>query len=145
MTTEATMMTGKGGIWLTELDLIRLSALAQESRSRCLQASADELAGMLDSAQVVRSDEISPDVVTMNSHVVIEEVETGELRDMTLVYPVDADPVRRKLSVLSPVGSAVLGRAVGDETELPTAYGDTLRIRVARVLYQPEAEGHLAV
>ena len=138
-------MTGKDTISLTELDLVRLSRVAQELRSRQLRAPAANLIDMLDRAQVVRAEEISPHVVTMNSQVVIEEVKSGELRDFTLVYPVDADPARRKLSVLSPVGIAVLGLAAGDETDLSTPYGETLRIRIARILYQPEAEGHLTV
>jgi regulator of nucleoside diphosphate kinase len=139
------MTIGNDAICLTELDLVRLSRVAQELRSRQLQAPAANLIEMLAVARVVRAEEIPPHVVTMNSHVVIEEVKTGELRDFTLVYPVDADPARRKLSVLSPVGIAVLGLAAGDETNLSTPYGEKLRIRVARILYQPEAEGHLTV
>ena len=138
-------MTGKATICLTELDLIRLSRVAQELRSRQLRAPAANLIDMLGTARMVRAEDISPHVVTMNSQVVIEEVQSGDLRDFTLVYPVDADPVRRKLSVLSPVGIAVLGLAAGDETDLSTPYGETLRIRIARILYQPEAEGHLTV
>jgi regulator of nucleoside diphosphate kinase len=81
----------------------------------------------------------------MNSRVQYEDVKTHEQGTVTIVYPADADAVSGRISVLSPVGAALLGEAEGSEVELPLPHGQTRRIRIESVLYQPEAEGDYAL
>lgn len=130
-------------IFLTELDLERLRGLLEGSRQPNApdRADLDRLQGELDRARVVAPTEIPPDVVTMNSSVVVRDEDTGTERTFHLVYPVEADFGRDKISILAPVGMAVLGYRVGDSIEWPVP-GGTKRLKVARVLYQPEAAGH---
>ena len=64
---------------------------------------------------------------------------------MTISYPAEADPSSGRISVLSPVGSALIGAAENQEIELPLPHGQTRRIRIQNVLYQPEAQGDFAL
>ena len=84
------------------------------------------------------------DVVTMNSEVVYEDSATGNQRVVRLVYPKDANASAGRVSVLAPVGAALLGLHVGQEIEWAVP-GGIKRIRVAEVRYQPEAAGDLAL
>jgi len=101
-------------IRLTELDAVRLERALME----LLKATdgepqgASELESLLDAAAIVPSDSIAPNVVTMNSTVVLEAHPSNERTTLTLVYPKDADPDQSKVSVLSPVGRALLGARV---------------------------------
>ncbi|MCC6532313.1 MAG: nucleoside diphosphate kinase regulator [Burkholderiales bacterium] len=132
-------------IVLTEQDFKRLKQLlAQLARqARGMQAGLETLESILDFARVVQREEVPVNVVTMNSRVMFEDVQTRENGTVTVVYPADADPSRRKISILSPVGAALIGEATGAEVELPLPHGQTRRIRILDVLYQPEAEGDL--
>ena len=69
----------------------------------------------------------------------------GEHGTVTIVYPADANPSEGRISVLSPVGAALLGESEGAEVELPLPHGATRRIRISSVLYQPEAQGDFAL
>ncbi len=98
----------------------------------------ERLEAELDRAQVVPPTEIPPDVVTMNSEVEVRNLTTGDTIVFTLVFPVDADVDRQKVSVLAPMGTAVLGYRVGDVIEWTVPAG-VRRLEIKRVLYQPEA------
>lgn len=100
----------------------------------------DELEKELLRANVVPHEQIPSDVVTMNSRVVFENETTGERREVTLVYPGMADIDAGKISVLVPVGTALLGLRVGQSIDWVTS-GQTQRYRIIDVLYQPEAAG----
>jgi len=134
-------------IWLTEHDYTRLKHLvAQLARqSRGMQAGMETLEGILESARVVTPAGVPENVVTMNSRVLFEDVLTREHGTVTVVYPANSDPAAGKISVLSPVGAALLGETEGREVELPLPYGKTRRIRIIGVLYQPEAQGEFAL
>ncbi len=134
-------------IWLTEQDYNRLKQLLAEltRQSRGMQAGVETLEEILDLARVVGVKKVPDSVVTMNSRVLFEDVRTGEEGTVTIVYPADADPSSGKISVLSPVGTALLGEAEGREIELPLPHGQTRCIRIMNVLYQPEAQGDLAL
>ena len=82
------------------------------------------------------------DVVTMNSIASIEDV-SGETREISLVYPREADGAANRISVLAPVGSAMLGLRVGQSIAWKVPGGRALRLRVAGISYQPEASGQL--
>ena len=69
--------------------------------------------------------------------------DTGEERELTLVYPRDADGQPDKVSILAPVGSALLGLRIGDTIEWPVPGGRTIRLQVLSIRFQPEAAGEL--
>src|SRR5690606_17221906 len=106
-------------------------------------AACEELEQELARAEVVPSEEISPDIVTMNSRARFVDEDEREELEMTLVYPRDADIEQGRISVLAPVGAALLGLSVGQEIEWPLPRGGTKRLRVSAIVYQPEAAGDL--
>lgn len=128
-------------IIITRLDLERLRRVLQRPTVRGTDA-ADALEDELDRAEVVDSTALPPDVVSMNSTVRLQERTTGREFELTLVYPEQAGEEGR-VSVLAPVGSALLGLAVGAEIAWPLPSGQTALIRVLDVTYQPEAAGDL--
>jgi regulator of nucleoside diphosphate kinase len=140
-------MAINGVIWLTAQDYNRLRHLLAEltRQSRGMQAGVDTLEDILDLARIVQPEKVPGNVVTMNSRVLYEDVSTGDQGTVTIVYPGDADPSNQKISVLSPVGAALLGEAENSEVELPLPHGQTRRIRISSVLYQPEAQGDFAL
>lgn len=140
-------MAMNGVIWLTAQDYNRLRHLLAElmRQSRGMQAGAETLEEILDLARVVQPEKVPGNVVTMNSRVLYEDVSTGEKGTVTIVYPADVAPAEYRISVLSPVGAALLGEAENSEVELPLPHGQTRRIRINSVLYQPEAQGHFAL
>ena len=95
----------------------------------------------LDHARVMPASKIPEDTVTMNSIVLIRDVDTGEEHIVTLVYPSCANIGERKTSVMSAKGTALLGQRIGDEVAYPI--GDAIRhVRIVDVVYQPEISGH---
>ena len=98
------------------------------------------LAEDLDRANVVEPRDIPADVVTMNSKVQLRNLDSGTEMIFTLVYPTGAGASQDKISVLAPVGSAVLGYRAGDVIEWNVPAGKR-RLKIERVLYQPEANG----
>ena len=140
-------MAVNGVIWLTAQDYNRLKHLLADltRQSRGMQAGVDTLEEILDLARVVHQQKVPGNVVTMNSRVLFRDVSTGEEGTVTVVYPADADASGGRISVLSPVGAALLGEAEGAEVELPLPHGQTRRIRINSVLYQPEAQGDFAL
>lgn len=130
-------------IYVTDYDLQRLEALlesAGEQRSARDRGHLLELEKELSRAKVVDPKEIPGDVVTMNSQVRIVDLDTEAESVLTLVFPQQADIAAGKISILSPVGTALLGYHAGDAIEWPVPAG-TKRIRIEEVLYQPEASG----
>lgn len=94
----------------------------------------------LERAQIVAPQAVSHTVVTMNSTVVLLDLETGEEETYTLVFPENADIAQGRVSILAPIGTAMLGYAVGDVFEWQVPAG-TRRLQVKQILYQPEAAG----
>ena len=78
----------------------------------------------------------------MNSRVRFQDTDTHDELEVTLVYPKSADVDQGKISVLAPVGSALLGLSVGQSIEWPVPAGKLRHLRVVAVTYQPEAAGH---
>ena len=95
------------------------------------------LSDTLDHARVVSSEDLPPDVVSMHSTVRVADLGTGEEATYTLVYPASADAAARKLSILAPIGLALLGRREGEEVR-PQAPGGLRRLRIVKVEHQPE-------
>lgn len=129
-------------ITISSLDAERLENLLASLRSSDFPGK-EELEAELARADVVDPEEIPPTVVTMNSTVRFRVLSTGQSFEMTLVYPRDADGSGSRISVLAPVGSALLGLSQGDEIEWPKPGGGMLQVRIEEVTYQPERAGEL--
>ena len=125
-------------IIVTDLDLDRLRAVLDHNDI----PTAEALDAELHRATVVPQLEVPADVVTMNSDVVYEDESTGARRTVRVVYPRDADAGRGWVSVLAPIGSALLGLRVGQHIDWIVPAGRR-RLRVVEVPYQPEAAGDL--
>ena len=121
-------------IIITNTDLQRLLSVVEHHES----PAAESLDAELHRAVVVDQRAVPADVVTMNSEVVYEDCATFTRRCVRIVYPGDADPARGHVSVLAPIGSALLGLRVDQAIEWRVA-GGTKRIRVVEIRYQPEA------
>ena len=124
------------GRTLTELDHARLAKYADADAvySPAIQA-------VLDNADLVSPTEIAADVVTMRSRVNVTELAGAGERTLTLSYPQDADPATGCISVLSPVGTALLGLRVGDVANWVAPDGSGGQLQIAAIAYQPEASG----
>ena len=131
-------------IYITEFDLQRLRELIVEARraDRRPNAYLEDLEQELVRGKVVAPREVPADVVTMNSKVHLQDLDSGEDMIYTLVFPADADRTQSKISVLAPIGTAMLGYRVGDifDWEVPDGLR---RLKVIEVIYQPEASGDL--
>ena len=133
----------EGQIVITQADFDRLKHLVESPRYRATHAML--LMGLkeeLDRGEVVSPDDVPKGLVTMHSRVRVRDLGEDETETYTLVYPDEADINEGKLSVLAPLGTALLGTRVGDVVEFDAPAG-TRRLRVERVLYQPEAAGDL--
>lgn len=106
--------------------------LGERRRESSLEiAAAGELADLLVEARLVPHEELPADRVAMNSKVTYEEEPDGERRSVILVHPIESDPARGRISVLSPIGLALLGRRPGALVDA-TLPGD--RVRTIRIL-----------
>ncbi|HET6656045.1 MAG TPA: nucleoside diphosphate kinase regulator [Gammaproteobacteria bacterium] len=135
-------MNNKPKITLTSLDVERLEALLDSLPENAFPGKA-ALQEELDRADVVEPGKVPPTIVTMNSTVRFSIPDTKKEFRLTLVYPKDVDGKSDKISVLAPVGSALLGLSVGDELEWPRPGGGVTRVRVDEIIYQPEHAGEL--
>ncbi|MDX5422270.1 MAG: nucleoside diphosphate kinase regulator [Hymenobacteraceae bacterium] len=130
-------------IYLTEKDHQRLHNLVQAQRLVGGAHVVGALSKELKRAKVVASEEIPTDVVTMNSMVKLREAKSASEINITVVYPKDADLSKWKISVLAPLGTAVLGCKIGDTVEWTAPQRGTVTYKVEEILYQPEAAGDL--
>ena len=119
-------------LMMTTQDARRLEALIASPLGISSPMSA-LLEQELARAELVEADRISPDVVTMNSRVICKDEISGEQHEIELVYPDEADPAQGKISVLTPVGSALLGLRVGQEIPWDFPDGSVHRLKVASV------------
>ena len=125
---------------INELDHKRLMRLIEDALNGVTEQSNSlrSLQVELTRANVVNAEELPRDVVTMRSRVLI--MLDDEEKEITLVYPNEANLSTGKISILSPVGTAIIGYRVGDVVNWLTP-GGLKRIRIKKVLYQPEASG----
>jgi regulator of nucleoside diphosphate kinase len=98
-----------------------------------------DLSDELDRAIVVPWERMPRDVVTMHSRCIYIDENVGVQREIELVYPDEADPAEGKVSVLAPIGSALLGVAAGQSIDWELPGGRVHRLRLVRVLHQPDA------
>jgi len=130
-------------IYITQYDMKRLRELLIEEKIKNYgrQDHLKKLETELNRSIVVKPEEIPSTVITMNSKVALIDLETKEEMVYVLVFPQDANISENKISVLAPIGTAMLGYSLGDIIEWKIPAGVT-RLQVKSILYQPEAEGH---
>ena len=133
----------QGEILITAFDKERL----EDILFRTVDFNAEDRAFLkrlgeeLSRAHVVDSKEIPADVITMNSTVCIQDMETDQEETYTLVFPGYANHDENKISIFAPVGTALLGYKEGDVIEWPVP-GGVRKLKVKQVVYQPESSGH---
>lgn len=133
------------GPCITKQDRDRLEAcISRASAGSRDGAHLKALSGLLARLTVVEQKAVDADVVTMNSRVKIMDIDTKETLGVTLVYPEDADIELGKMSVLSPVGTAILGCRRGEVVEW-AGPRRLRRILIKEIVYQPEAAGNYAL
>lgn len=136
----------KHTIYITNFDRERLYSIINNYRSASpkMKAQIDRLEEELEKAVIVEPKDVPADVVTMNTKLRLRDEKSGEERILSLVFPSDADFEKNRLSVLAPVGTALLGYRVGDVIEWEVPSG-TKTFRIIETIYQPEAAGHFDV
>ncbi len=129
-------------IHITRYDMDRLTELIDGLRlsPKANQAHLDLLEKELYRAVLVDPQQIPHDVITMNSKVIITDTESGEKTTYTLVFPSAANISENKLSIMAPLGMALLGYRTGDIIEWPVPSG-VRKLKVDEIIYQPEAAG----
>lgn len=137
------IMTKESTIYITEVDLARLRKLIEAARDSGVDSNMpymNKLEDELDRANIVDPKEIPMDAITMRSKVRLKDLESRKEMIYSLVFPNEADVDEGRISVLAPVGTAMIGYRVGDiiEWEVPSGLR---RLKVEEVLYQPEASG----
>jgi regulator of nucleoside diphosphate kinase len=119
-------------ITIPERDALRLRKLVATAATTKTE-HIEKLKTELERARIVPEAELPRDVIAMNSTVELEDLEDGEIMTYTLVYPENADAAAGKISILAPLGMAMLGFKVGDEFEWPVPAGK-LRVRVRQLV-----------
>jgi regulator of nucleoside diphosphate kinase len=135
-------MENQAHIILSRLDVERIESLLENPALRDSPA-AERLRAEFDRAEIVEPKDMPADVVSMNSSADCVDEASNKHYTLTLVYPKDADADAGRVSVLAPVGSALLGLRVGQTIDWPGHGGRTLRLKVTAIQYQPEAAGDL--
>lgn len=127
---------------VTRQDRQRLTDMLEEALARNSRDSAflKGLANELAQAESVEPQDVPPDVITMNSRVILKDVESGEKMEYTLVFPEQANIEEGRLSVVSPIGTAILGYSKGDTLTWQTP-GGPRKLEILDIPYQPEAAG----
>lgn len=133
-------MEQKPPITISSLDAARLEKMLDALGNKPIP-NKEELEAELERANIVEPAEMPPDVVTMNSTVIFRMESSNTEFALTLVYPNDMDDGTGKISVLAPVGSALLGLREGDQISWPKPGGGLLKVRILKVVYQPERSG----
>jgi regulator of nucleoside diphosphate kinase len=131
----------KDDLVISSFDKQRITHLLGETEATAeTRADLEDLNAEIARGAEVRPEEIPPDVVTMNSTVRVTDVESGSTYVYTIVFPADADYEKGKISILAPLGTALLGYRVGDVVTWRMPRGNR-RLRIDELLYQPEAAG----
>ena len=128
-------------IVVTKPDFERLRQFVQrrDERRSADFGYLDSLEEELDRAEIVEPDELPRDVITMNSEVRLRDLDSGDEAVYKLIFPTQT-PTRNSVSILAPIGTALLGYRVGDVIEWRVPKG-IRRLEVLEILYQPEAAG----
>jgi regulator of nucleoside diphosphate kinase len=129
-------------IYITDSDMKRLQKLVKTARefNHEDEKYLRDLESELGKANIVKSENIPSNVITMNAKVLLKDLDSKEDLTYQLVFPEDSNPAQDKISVLTPIGTALLGYNEGDTIEWYVPAG-IARLKVKKILYQPEASG----
>ncbi|HCC81827.1 MAG TPA: nucleoside diphosphate kinase regulator [Methylophaga sp.] len=127
-------------IIISELDYSRIDNLLRATPGIATNIKS-ALLTELERAELVAPEQIPANVVTMNSQVKFSVISTGVTFTLKLVYPKDMDDSGNTISILAPVGSAMLGLKEGDEIDWQDGQGGMLQVRIETIEYQPERAG----
>lgn len=129
-------------VTLTKNDYTRIyKAITDAKNSKTINSNeAEKLLSELSKAEIVPSEKIDKDVVTMNSEVKLFFENTQKEQSFKIVYPQDANLKENKISIFSPIATALIGYRIGDEIEWIVPSGMT-KIKIVDLIYQPEAAG----
>lgn len=135
-------MMKKRTLHITEYDMQRLRKIIGDVRNwdRRDREYLDYLEKELDDAVLVPSDQMPVDFVTLNTRMRVRDLDSNDEESIQLVFPSDANFREGKISILTPVGTALIGYRAGDTVEWRIPSG-TRRLRIEEIIYQPEAEG----
>ncbi len=133
-------MVNKPNIIISEQDLNRLETMLEHQT--VLTSTMKHLEDELARAEVVEPQNVPSDVVTMNAKVLITIAPATESTEITLVYPHDFKGEKGQVNIIAPIGAAILGLAEGQDIEWPQPDGHMMKVKIEKVLYQPEREGN---
>lgn len=128
-------MKNQNHVILTKDNFLKLNQLIDRMNSEAAELLKEEL----DRAIVVNEMHLPDDVVSMNSKVKFCDLETGKETVVTIVYPQEANIEENKISVLAPVGSALIGLSEGQIIDWPVPSGKAKRFKIISVLSQPKS------
>lgn len=126
-------------IFITEKDYLRITNLLNN-----LVVEPDILENLeveIERATILSDNEVPAGLVTMNSTVEYEDLSNGKITTVTIIYPGNEISSGKNISILAPLGSALLGLREGQEINWKFPTGNTKRLRILKVRYQPEANG----
>lgn len=129
-------------VTLTKNDYTRIyKAITDAKNSKTINSNeAEKLLSEISKAEIVPSEKIDKDVVTMNSEVKLFFENTQKEQSFKIVYPQDANLKENKISIFSPIATALIGYKISDEIEWIVPGGMT-KIKIVDLIYQPEAAG----
>lgn len=132
-------------IHITDFDMQRLQKLLEGSHnwSQRDREYLEDLEAELERAVLISSRKVPPDIVTMNSQIRVRDLDTDKEMTIQLVFPSEADYEQGKISVMAPIGTALIGYGVGDVVEWKVPAG-MRRLRIEEVIYQPEPAGQVS-
>ena len=131
-------------IQVTTFDMNRLFAMIEQLRKSGFRETAnlEKLEEELARSDEVAPSEVAADVVTMNSRVRLQDEASGQTLECNLVFPSEADASANRISIVAPLGTAILGYRVGDTVTWPMPGGER-QYKIVEIVYQPEAAGDL--
>ncbi len=130
-------------IYITDYDLERLTDLLEAVKrgSHRGQTHLAKLQDELERAVIVAPEDVPADVITMNSTISMIDLSTKKEETFTLVYPEKSNLEKGRISILTAIGTAIIGYRVGDVIEWDFPSGKRA-LKITKILYQPEAAGN---
>ena len=143
LTTNKKIYFMKRTIYITNSDIKRLRELIETAREFHTEDEMylKELENELNRSRVIDPKKIPKDIIMINSKVSIEDLDTNKKEIYCLVLPIEADPDRNKISILTPIGTAFLGYKTGDIIEW-SGPGGVRKLKIKKLLYQSETNGN---
>ena len=136
------MLSNTNSIQVTTFDMNRLFAMIEQLRRSGFREmnNLEKLEEELARCDEVAPNKVDADVVTMHSRVRLQDESSGQELECNLVFPEEADASANKISIVAPLGTAILGYRVGDTVIWPMPHGER-RYKIVEIAYQPEAAG----